>query len=370
MKSFKAYLVLPLFVLPACAQLGLGGDPMANVPTLSEVELATDAETAQLVSTNEGSETPVSDLIGELISSADSSESDPEAATDGAAVSDLQPQAAPEAPMPTGPFAWLRRNLAPPQPATPEPVAEPDVQVAGAIEGTASIDVEVAATDTPETPPASQFTQPQRAGFFSWLQPRPPANTGEVVEAAAPTTGQSQAGGLGILSGFGSSEPRPDPLAADVPALAGLEFGVVGRTCGIRRREMGSEILSSSGFKIYDTNPGSTNLRPHYITGFDDRCPRQFSAALVMLGDVGTHELVRYSRTRVTLDYSSTDTAYERIKGRFCGVGEGQPCGNRLERLGAKTTFVTAYRSFGAAPVWAEFLLHDGALAAVDLEGN
>ncbi len=162
---------------------------------------------------------------------------------------------------------------------------------------------------------------------------------------------------------------NPAPDVGDVAPLVDLPFGVLERTCGVSRRELGQNVAAASGFEVYDTQPGSTQMRPHYITGFDDGCARQFSAALVLLGDVGTHEIVRYSRTRVALDYSTTDNAYEEIKARFCRVGEGKPCGDRLDALGKVATFVTAYRSFGAASEWAEFLLYDGQVAAVDLEG-
>ena len=65
---------------------------------------------------------------------------------------------------------------------------------------------------------------------------------------------------------------------------------------------------------VYDTMPDTTSQRVHYITGFDDGCPRAFLGALVLPGDVGTHEIVRYSNTRVQLEYSETDKAYESIK--------------------------------------------------------
>ncbi len=161
-----------------------------------------------------------------------------------------------------------------------------------------------------------------------------------------------------------------DDDEADVPPMTEQVFGALSRTCGVSGASLGEEITRTAGFRIFDTNPGTTAPRTHYITGFDDRCARQFTAALVMTGDVGTHELVRYSKTRVTLDYSQTDNAYEAIKSNVCRVSHGTPCGDRLEKLGRSTTFVTAYKTFGAGPVWAEFLLHEGSVAAVDLEGE
>lgn len=203
------------------------------------------------------------------------------------------------------------------------------------------------------------------AGLFAALGEASP----EVTDAGLTTNAPPAEGGglLGLFSGRGL---RLGPTPADNVAPGTiLEFGKLGVTCALPRAERGSEIASAGGFKIYDSDPSSTAPRPHYITGFDDGCARQFTAALVMTGDVGTHELVRYSQTRVTLEYSATDDAYEAIKSSFCRAGFGEPCGARLERLGARTTFVTAYKSFGASPQWAEFLLHDGAVAASDLEG-
>lgn len=206
-------------------------------------------------------------------------------------------------------------------------------------------------------------------GFFGGLLDSLSAPSPDVTDAGLTSSEPVVANGgiLGLFSGTGLrlGTPRADEVAPGTM----LEFGKLGVTCALPRSARGSEIASAGGFTIYDTNPNATSPRPHYITGFDDGCARQFTAALVMLGDVGTHELVRYSQTRVTLEYSATDDAYEAIKSSFCRAGFGEPCGPRLERLGAQTTFVTAYKSFGASPEWAEFLLHDGAVAASDIEG-
>ena len=190
----------------------------------------------------------------------------------------------------------------------------------------------------------------------------------DVVAAPEPTP---RRGLFGIINASaGTSEPIEDAVAGQVPPRTIMAFGEIAPTCGMNRREFGTKIAAASGYTIYDTIPNSTAPRPHYITGFNDGCARQFTAALVLMGDVGTHEVVRYSRTRVDLPYSKTDNAYEQIKTSFCRAGFGEPCGSRLERLAKRTTFVTAYESFGAAPIWAEFLLHEGKVAASALEGK
>lgn len=165
-----------------------------------------------------------------------------------------------------------------------------------------------------------------------------------------------------------SDDIEAAPVAA-APTTTPPAFGELRVACEISGTALGTKITEASGYQVYDSQPGATTIRPHYITGFDDRCARRFDAALVLFGDIGTHELVRYARTRVKLEYSATDEAYESIKASFCGVDPGVPCGRRLDRLARDTTFVTAYETFGATPKWAEFLLHDGDVAATDIEG-
>ncbi len=198
--------------------------------------------------------------------------------------------------------------------------------------------------------------------------------------AMAPTGDAPTLGGpgfLGQLFGRGggggttaaAAQPGPGPDGARVPRGMAVPYGRVATNCEVSGRALGRRVARQSGFEIWDTAPGMTTLRTHYITGFSDGCARQFSGALVLMGDVGTHELVRYSDVNLNQRWSEVDNAYEAIKGRVCGARRGAPCGGRLDRLGADTAFVTVYERFGAGPDWVEILLHDGALAAVDREG-
>lgn len=148
-----------------------------------------------------------------------------------------------------------------------------------------------------------------------------------------------------------------------------VAYGKIAPVCGASRRDLGRKIDSAGGFSIYDSDPSSTALRAHYITGFDDRCPRQFSAALVLTGTASMHEKVRYL-PRNRLDYNATDSAYEAIKASFCRVRHGKPCGGRLRQLDRVTTFITAYESFGSRPQWVEILLHDGEMTAIDFKAR
>ena len=147
-----------------------------------------------------------------------------------------------------------------------------------------------------------------------------------------------------------------------------VAYGKIEAVCDAPRRP-GTKVASAGGFTVYDSDPRSTALRAHYITGFDDGCARQFSAAIVLTGDVGTHEVVRYMDGNKA-GFNGTDSAYEAVKAGFCRVAHGKPCGSRLDALARKTIFLTAYESFGSGATWVEILLHDGDVAAIDFKRN
>lgn len=214
------------------------------------------------------------------------------------------------------------------------------------------------------SPPGGPLDEVERLSEVEVVDAETPAIAG----TAAPD-GAALLGGLlsGLTAGTASA-PRKGPDAADVPPATQQPLGTISRTCGLPQSSLGTAIAKVSGYTLYDTVPNATAPRPHYVTGFSDGCARQFSAALATFGDVGTHELIRYAQTRVSLDYSATDQAYEAIKSRFCRVGFRQPCGNRIDALARRTTFLTAYPSFGGAGKWAEYLLSDGAVTAAAIE--
>ncbi len=200
---------------------------------------------------------------------------------------------------------------------------------------------------------------PQRAGFFGRLfggggpkvvaepDPKP-----EAVDVAAPKQ-------AGFLSGFMSDAPA-GPDARTVSVGTQLPFGEIAKNCDVSNRQMGRKVGTEGGYSLFDTIPNAESMRTHYITGFKDRCARQFTAATSLLGDIGTHEVVRYLPSNKRMAYSDTDLAYEKIKNAFCRVGKGQPCGAKLDRLARSTTFITAYRNFGTNPTWVNILLHKG----------
>ena len=152
--------------------------------------------------------------------------------------------------------------------------------------------------------------------------------------------------------------PTPGVTAAFAEAAT-----AVPSACGLSEAQLGPAIDSAAGYVVHDTAPNTVAPRTHYITGFADGCARPVTGALVMFGDLATHETTRYGASAVA--YSPTDAAYERIKSQVCGAGPGQPCGTRLAQLAQDTVFVSVYPVFGAEG-HTDLLLHDGDLVAVD----
>ena len=157
------------------------------------------------------------------------------------------------------------------------------------------------------------------------------------------------------------------PDAARIAPGTVLASGQIATVCGLTESALGTPIGAASGYAVRDTVPNTVAPRTHYLTGFPDGCARQFTGALALFGDVGTHEVVRYLASNAQVPYSATDTAYEQIKAEVCGVPVGQPCGRQLDRLARRTVFVTVYQNFGTNPSWANILIHDGAVVAMDV---
>lgn len=221
-------------------------------------------------------------------------------------------------------------------------------------------DVGVAAQDAAATPEIT-VSAPKQAGFFGRLfggTSKAPAEASvpEATAAAVVTNAPNPAPATRQGNG---------PDAQIVTVGTQLPFGVIATNCDVSRRQLGTKVGQESGYTLYDTIPNATALRTHYITGFKDNCARQFTAATSLIGDIGTHEVVRYLPSNNRMAYSVTDNAYEQIKASFCGVAARQPCGGKLDRLARTTTFITAYRNFGANPTWANILLHKGGVVAM-----
>lgn len=219
---------------------------------------------------------------------------------------------------------------------------------------------------------------PPRHGFWALFgagSTEPAAEPAAELTAplAADPTDDSPAGAAPVVAV--SADPVASPRAAmpsspDARQVAPgmlLPYGQIATVCGQPGAALGTRIAASAGYELYDSAPDQTALRVHYLTGFPDGCARIFSAALVLFGDVGTHEVVRYLPSNAGMAQSRTDTAYEQVKAQFCGVSAGQPCGRALDRLAAHSTFVTIYETFGTNPEWGEIFVHQGQVMAIDV---
>lgn len=148
-----------------------------------------------------------------------------------------------------------------------------------------------------------------------------------------------------------------------------LPFGEIGVACGIRGNALGKEVdrfpQKGKGYRLYDTKPNSISPRTFFVTGFKDRCPRQFTAAVAMLGTPVLHEQMRYDRYNKSIPMTQTDKMYESIKQRVCKTERGKPCPEgRIEALEKNTAYVSAYPRFGTNANWFEILLNKGKVIA------
>lgn len=190
----------------------------------------------------------------------------------------------------------------------------------------------------------------------------------DVPSARSPAT-PKRSGFLGNL--FGSRTVAA--AVADVPQVTAdmlLPFGQIAPNCTVKAAQLGRKVDENAGYAIYDTAPSSASLRTHYVTGFKDNCARQFSASTALMGDIGTHEVVRYLPSNTKHAYSAADNAYEELKSTFCGAARGKTCGAKLDAFARRTTFISAYESFEDNAEWADMLLYNGEVAAIGPVGR
>lgn len=214
--------------------------------------------------------------------------------------------------------------------------------------------------------------------------PEPSQAEPQAVVAAVPDLNQPRRAGLFGLFGGGRADnaapPAPSGAAnaaaapPDVARGTVLPFGEVATVCGLSARDLGKQVDRAprdgrARWQLHDPDPSATTARTHFITGFRDRCARQFTGALVLFGRSDVHETTRYAQTN-TRPYNQTDDAYEQVKSRICGVRPRVPCpADRLARLDRAVSFVTIYSRFGTTDEWYELLLVDGQLEAAAMSG-
>ncbi len=213
---------------------------------------------------------------------------------------------------------------------TPEPAAS-DGFFRGLIRRAAAVDpAEAVAADV-----ASTLSQPEA----------------EVVPAALPVAAPAR--------------QRSGPDGRDVPYGSQIAFGEIARVCDARGKALGTRIEGGRrGFALYDSTPGSSVARNFYITGFADKCPRQFTAANALFGSPSFYEQIRFSPAGENLPFAATDAAYDKVKSSVCRTSRNKPCGNRIGRLDDTTAFISAYEFRDHNGQWKEFLMHDGAVLA------
>ncbi|WP_417246225.1 hypothetical protein [Celeribacter sp.] len=208
----------------------------------------------------------------------------------------------------------------------------------------------------------SSEVRPETYGVQSAL----PEETAPEVQPAKPAAKTRKP-----LFGFLKAAPENGPVST-VKTGEVLPFGEVGINCEIRPRAMGAKVdqFPREGrpvWQLYDSDPENTAPHSQYITGFADGCARQVTAALVMFGAAGLHEVLRYSDD-TDRDWSNADKTYEKIKRKTCGVGRGSYCpAERLSDLERQVAFVSIYPRFGAEENWLELLLHDGQVMSEEM---
>ena len=163
------------------------------------------------------------------------------------------------------------------------------------------------------------------------------------------------------------------PDGAVVPMGTRLSSGAVARVCDLPRGRLGKEVARyperGQGYKIYDSAPRSAGPRPFYVTGFNDKCARTFTASLALFASPTLHEQLRYGLPAKQMPYSATDKAYETIKVSVCKVSRRQPCGSKVGLLEKNTAFISIYDRIGSNKQWSNMLVHRGKVLAVDRKG-
>ena len=371
----------------ACSLLTACGIPLAKVDKLSSVELADNTQSvAALLDPTE------SKTQGGLFSGLFKRDPKPESATlseTDAAVSaalgvdataseavDTMTVAALAEPKPRGLFGFLRGKEENQPAVDVGTLTAPESATAPILDDT----VETALAVAPEKQAVITETVPEavekpRRGLFGLLA------GARASDKSAPAEPVVQTVSLGGVIAPRSADPLPTPRRknnrkhkgpdAEIVAFGTrLPSGAVARVCDLPGGRLGKQVekfpVRGRGYKLIDSNPGSSAPRPFYVTGFDDNCARTFTAALALFGSPTMHEQLRYGLPSKVQPYSLTDKAYEGIKRSVCGVGKNKACGAKINNLEKNTVFISTYDRIGSNASWSNILLHDGWVVAAD----
>ncbi|MDF1727550.1 MAG: hypothetical protein P1U53_07365 [Sulfitobacter sp.] len=319
----------PLSVLMSVLMIAGCGDPLASLDRVSDLELAETDPVAQAVPTDE--EVAREGFFGTEASGADVTSPNENPAASASAET-------PQPPARGGLLGMLRRVAAGGDSDAAAPQEAPTTEVA---------------EDAVETQPADTDATFEQAALPAEKKPR---RAGLM-------------GGLFAPRGGGSGPSAP---ASDISGLAEVDYdtvipyGEIARSCAARGRPLGRKIETAQarGYRLYDSDPRAEGLRTFYVTGFPDGCPRQLTAANVLLGAPSLYEQLHYGPASVDLARGDTDIAYEKVKRRVCGTGRGKPCGSKIDRMDRSTFFITSYPRMDATPRWSEILIHEGEVVA------
>lgn len=333
--------IVPVLSVVVC--LGACGDPLAGIGTLGDVDVApTDPAAAALP---EAQEVAREGFFGTAASEGAAPEEaalSADAAGAETAVSEDTAQAGAG-----GFFRGLLKRAA---------EADPAAAIAADVAKSQST---AAVSDDPADAPVIIQTRPTVSASVEHAAL-------PVGEVAPPANERTR--GRGLFGGGANkkAKPRTGPDAQDVAFGTVLAFGQIARVCDAKGKSLGTKVEGTGrrGFSLYDSKKGIRDKRTFYITGFDDKCPRQFTAANALLGAPSFYEDLRFGPAGKHLPYAATDKAYDKLKSAVCRASKNKPCGNKISKLDNSTVFVSAYEFSEYNGGWKEFLVHDGTVVA------
>ena len=331
--------IVPVLSVVVC--LGACGDPLSGIATLGDVDVAQSDPAAALPAADEIAR---DGFLGTAAAEGDT------AAVD-AAVAAANAQTAPAEEPAKGGF--LRGLINRAADANPEAVEAATAKAAAEQAAEAAVDAAPADAVVIETRPTVSASVELAALPEESVSPRE-------------ELGQRKRG-IGLFGGGRKKNaPRTGPDAQEVTYGTVLPFGQIARVCDARGKALGTKVEGTGrrGFALFDSQQGIRNKRTFYITGFEDKCPRQFTAANALLGVPSFYEDLRFGPTGKFLPYAATDKAYDTLKSKVCRAAKNKPCGKNMAKMDSSTVFVSAYEFGEHNKGWKEFLVHDGEVLA------
>jgi hypothetical protein len=150
------------------------------------------------------------------------------------------------------------------------------------------------------------------------------------------------------------------PAATEGPAA----FGAFRSACGLSSRALGKQVDQAAGFKLYDSDPNALTPRAFYVTGFSDRCAREFVGSVALFGTIQLYELVHFGGGAPSPEAGSTGAAYRKIRQRSCGAARKGVCSaSGTKALEKDTAWLNVYGQKGRS-TYHEVLLSRGAVVA------